>query len=217
MKDLDIFEIYKSNKDTEKALEMSAYMRNKFLFLVIPTPKRRELGRDFLKKKAKEIVDWEFIFKCWNEPEREFQYLARDYLRKISKSLTDSDIPNLQRLIITKSWWDTIDGLDTVVGDIALRFLDVNETLLNWSLDENFWLRRIAIDHQLLRKEKTDTALLEKIIVNNFGQTEFFINKAIGWALRDYSKTDPDWVRAFIKKYEDKMAPLSKKEASKYI
>ena len=98
-----------------------------------------------------------------------------------------------------------------------MRFLDVNETLLNWSLDENFWLRRIAIDHQLLRKEKTDTALLEKIIVNNFGQTEFFINKAIGWALRDYSKTDPDWVRAFIKKYEDKMAPLSKKEASKYI
>ena len=89
--------------------------------------------------------------------------------------------------------------------------------MLKWSKDEDFWIRRLAIDHQLCRKEKTNIELLEQIIVNNFGSDEFFINKAIGWSLRDYSKTNPDWVRNFISKYKDKMDKLSIKEASKYI
>ena len=135
----------------------------------------------------------------------------------MANALTSLDIPNLHKLIVTKSWWDTIDGLDVIVGNIALRYPEINSTLLAWSVDENFWLRRIAIDHQLMRKNKTDTALLEKILVNNLGQTEFFVNKAIGWALRDYSKTNPDWVRGFLEKYGERMSPLSVKEASKYI
>ena len=104
-----------------------------------------------------------------------------------------------------------------IIGGIALKYPKVNDIILQWSTDENIWLRRIAIDHQLLRKEKTNVELLEKIIKNNFGQTEFFINKAIGWALRDYSKTNPKWVRDFIEKNKDKMAKLSIKEGSKYI
>jgi len=196
---------------------MSAYMRNQFPFLGIPTPERKKLSRDFLKSKSRDVVDWEFVFKCWKQPEREFQYLAKDYLEKIANALTPLDIPNFHKIIVTKSWWDTVDGLDVIVGGIAFRFPDVNNTLLAWSIDENFWLRRVAIDHQLMRKDKTDTALLEKILVNNFGQTEFFVNKAIGWALRDYSKTNPDWVRGFLKKYGERMSSLSIKEASKYI
>jgi len=89
--------------------------------------------------------------------------------------------------------------------------------MLKWSVDEDFWVRRVAIDHQLGRKEKTNTDLLEKILTNNFGSKEFFINKAIGWALRDYSKTNPDWVRYFIGKYKNKMDKLSIREGSKYI
>jgi 3-methyladenine DNA glycosylase AlkD len=201
----------------ERAESMSAYMRNQFPFLGIATPVRRELSREFLKSKSKNVVDWEFVFKCWEQPEREFQYLAMDYLNKVANALTSLDIPNLHKLIVTKSWWDTIDGLDVIVGNIALRYPEINSTLLAWSVDENFWLRRIAIDHQLMRKNKTDTALLEKILVNNLGQTEFFVNKAIGWALRDYSKTNPDWVRGFLEKYGERMSPLSVKEASKYI
>ena len=80
-----------------------------------------------------------------------------------------------------------------------------------------FWLRRIAIDHQLNRKEKTNKELLEKIIVNNLGSSEFFINKAIGWSLREYSKTNPAWVKNFINRYKDKLDKLSIREASKYI
>jgi 3-methyladenine DNA glycosylase AlkD len=93
----------------------------------------------------------------------------------------------------------------------------VDELMLKWSVDEDFWVRRVAIDHQLGRKEKTNTDLLEKILTNNFGSKEFFINKAIGWALRDYSKTNPDWVRYFIGKYKNKMDKLSIREGSKYI
>lgn len=89
--------------------------------------------------------------------------------------------------------------------------------MLEWSRDEDFWLRRLAIEHQLLQKEETDVQLLEQILVNNLDQFEFFINKAIGWALRDYSKTNPDWVLEFIEKYKDKLSKLSIKEGSKYL
>jgi 3-methyladenine DNA glycosylase AlkD len=214
---MDIFDKFRQAADLEKAAPMEAYMRGQFPFLGIPTPRRRELGRYFLKVAAKRAVNWSFVFKCWQQPEREFQYLAIDYLSNMKQKLTYDDIPSLCELIVQKSWWDTIDCLDRIVGDIAFRYPKTNAVLLEWSVDENFWLRRIAIDHQLARKDKTDTNLLERIIVNNLGQTEFFINKAIGWSLREYSKTNPDWVRGFIGRHRDKMEALSIREASKYI
>lgn len=214
---MNIFESFRQAANPEIAVQMSAYMRDLFPFLGIKTPERRALSREFLKTKSKKEVDWDFVFKCWAQPEREFQYLATDYLDKVKNTLTPSDIPNLHRIITEKSWWDTVDAIDVLVGNLALRHPEVNDTLLEWSVDENFWLRRTAIDHQLGRKDKTDTDLLERILVNNLGQKEFFINKAIGWSLRDYSKTNPEWVRDFINKYGDRMAALSIKEASKYI
>ena len=89
--------------------------------------------------------------------------------------------------------------------------------LLEWSRDGDFWIRRLAILHQLGRKAATDTASLEAILTANLGSGEFFINKAIGWALRDYSKTDPDWVSQFIARYRNQMNALSIREGSKYI
>lgn len=214
---MDIFEVFRSEANPEKAVQMSAYMRDQFPFLGIQTPERKELSRDFYKTVSKTVVDWNFVFKCWEQPEREFQYLAVEYLGKLKAVLTPADIPNLRRLAETKSWWDTVDGLDIVIGDIALSYPELNDVMIEWSMDDNFWIRRIAIDHQLLRKEKTNTQLLERILVNNLGQSEFFINKAIGWSLRDYSKTNPDWVRGFIEKHRGRMSKLSIKEASKYI
>ena len=214
---MNIFEIFRNATDPKKGAEMSLYMRNQFQFLGIQTPIRKRLSRDFLKEKGELNVGWDFVFECWEQPEREFQYLGADYLLKLKALLTPADIPNIRKLVVSKSWWDTVDCLDVLVGDIALRYNEVNETLLAWSIDANFWLRRLAIDHQLTRREKTDTALLERIIVNNLGQTEFFINKAIGWALRDYSKTDPDWVRSFLERHAGEMATLSIREARKYL
>lgn len=214
---MDIFAVFRAAANPEKAVAMSKYMRNQFPFLGIQTPERKKLSRGFCKTIDKTMVDWDFVFRCWRAPEREFQYLAMDYLIWQKAILQPADISKLREIAVQKSWWDTIDGLDLIIGDIALRYPELNETLLNWSQDENFWLRRIAIDHQLTRKEKTNTQLLEQIIINNLGQTEFFINKAIGWSLRNYSKTDPDWVRCFIERHRAGMAPLSIREASKYI
>ena len=131
--------------------------------------------------------------------------------------LTYEDISKIKKYIKTKQWWDTIDFFDQIISQIGLKDKRVDELMLRWSKDQDFWLRRIAIDHQLGRKEKTNTKLLEKIIVNNFGSKEFFVNKAIGWALRDYSKTNPKWVENFINRYQNQMNHLSIKEASKYL
>ena len=119
--------------------------------------------------------------------------------------------------MLTKSWWDTVDILDKVIGSIIYNNKNLHPIILEWSKDDNIWLRRVAIDHQLLRKENTDEQLLEKILINNLNHKEFFVNKAIGWALRDYSKTDPQWVRNFIEVHKENMASLSIREASKYL
>ena len=212
---MDVFNALRSAADPDQAEKMKAYMRGQFDYIGVQTPQRIKISRNFIK--TLKSTDWEFVFKCWEQPEREFQYLAIDCLDKLKVALSPADIPNLQKLIITKSWWDTVDGLDVIVGDIALRYPELNDVLIDWSTDDNIWLRRTSIDHQLLRKDKTNTDLMERIIVNNLGQSEFFINKAIGWSLREYSKTDPDWVRIFIEKNKDKMVPLSIREGSKYL
>jgi 3-methyladenine DNA glycosylase AlkD len=214
----DILTQFSANTDHAQAVAMSAYMRDQFPFLGIPKPKRALLSKEFLKNAKKAgVPSWDFIFKCWELPEREYQYLALDYLAVTKGGLGPSDLPKLKQLAVTKSWWDTVDSLDFIIGELVLKHPELNTVMVAWSTDENFWLRRIAIDHQLARKEKTDTALLAKIIENNFGQSEFFINKAIGWSLREYSKTAPAWVRAFIERHRDKLAPLSIREGSKYI
>ncbi|NLA11834.1 MAG: DNA alkylation repair protein [Firmicutes bacterium] len=214
---MDIFEVFRAAENPAKAAQMSAYMRHQFSFLGIQKPERGKLSRDFFKGMDQTALDWDFVFKCWQQSEREFQYLAVDYLSRLKGLLTADDISKLRDLAVSKSWWDTVDGLNVIIGDLALRFTGVKEIMLRWSTGGNIWLRRIAIDHQLMYKKQTDRALLERIIINNLGGTEFFINKAIGWSLRQYSKTDPDWVRSFIERHRGEMAALSIREAGKYI
>lgn len=214
----DIKKRFEEKEDKENAAQMAKYMRNQFVFYGLPTPKRKAVYKDFLKEEKKSgQIDWAFLDRCYEDEHREFQYLVCDYLTVMDNFLTYDDIPRIKVYIKCKSWWDTTDSLDRVIGQIGLRDSRVNALMLEWSLDDDFWVRRVAIDHQLCRKEKTNTELLEKILVNNFGSDEFFINKAIGWSLRDYSKTNPEWVRAFVEKHADRMSKLSVKEAGKYI
>lgn len=211
-------EAFEFLRDEENARHMEAYMRDRFKFYGLQTPERRAVYKDVIARDKKSgIIDREFLEQCWADEHREFQYLVTDYLRAMQKFLTYEDVPFVEQFIRSKQWWDTIDGLDRIVGSIAFRDTRINELMLKWSVDNDFWVRRLAIDHQLLRKHDTDEELLEKILVNNFGSDEFFINKAIGWSLRDYSKTNPAWVRDFIARYHDRMKPLSLREASKYI
>ena len=213
-----IKQLFEQNSDEENAIKMSKYMRNLFKFYGIPTPIRKSLYKDLLKEeKAKKTIDWNFLDKCYEDNYREFQYLALDYIENMQKFLNYDDVPKLYKYINSKQWWDTIDRFDRIVGNIAFKDDRINDLMLKWSKNEDFWLRRIAIDHQLGRKEKTNTKLLEQILLNNFCSDKFFINKAIGWSLRDYSKTNPDWVKDFLSKYENKMDKVSLKEAYKYI
>ena len=214
----EIKKLFEQEASSKNAQSMAAYMKYNFEYYGIPTPSRRLIYKDFLKReKAGKTIDWDFLDKCFEDDHREFQYLATDYLNEMQNILTYEDVPKLFKYATTKSWWDTIDSLDRIIGRIGLKDKRIDDLMLEWSKHDNFWVRRLAIDHQLLRKEKTNTQLLEKIIVNNFGSDQFFINKAIGWSLRDYSKTDPQWVRSFVSKYQDKMDKVSLKEAKKYI
>ena len=205
-------------QDSERAVSMAAYMRNQFPFLGIAATPRKLVAKSYFRIALQEhIIDFDFVEKCFQQQEREYQQLAVDYLLSIQNLLTPEDLNRIKKYIVTKSWWDTVDGLDGVVGNMTLRYPELKKVMVEWSQTDNIWLRRVAIDHQLLFKNKTDTLLLAEIITNNFRTKEFFINKAIGWSLRDYSKTNPQWVKDFIQKHSSQMAPLSIREGSKYL
>ena len=213
-----LFADLRAAADGERAAQMAAYMRDQFRYLGVQTPARRKISRPFLNAAKKErLLDWDFVDACWQAEEREFQYVAADYLRKVRHLLTVADLPRIRGLAVTKPWWDTVDSLDATVGSVVAQSAEGRELILEWARDESMWVRRLAIDHQLQRKEGTDVELLSSIIEANLGSGEFFIDKAVGWALRDYSKTDPEWVRAFIAKHRQGMAALAIREASKYL
>ena len=236
MKDneMKIIEEFRQNKNAENAEKQAAYLRHQFEFIGLKTPERRLLAKDFLKeKKQDKIIDWDFVFELWDLPEREFQYLAIDYLHQMKKWLSFADLEKIKKLALSKSWWETVDSLDELVGHLLLTsrknkdedggiaYEQVSSLVKNWAEAENFWLRRIAIDCQLTFKEKTDLDLLafniEKNLAGSLFADEFFITKAIGWALRDLAKTNVSWVTKFIKQNESKMAKLSIREATKHL
>lgn len=231
---INIIEEFRQHKNEENAEKQAAYLRHQFEFIGLKTPERRLLAKDFLKeKKGDKQIDWELVFEFWNLPEREFQYLALDYLHQMKKWLIFDDMEKIKKLTVSKSWWDTVDALDELVGHLLLTgrkqatendstaYEQVKSLVKEWAQAENFWIRRIAIDCQLSFKNQTDLELLsyniEKNLLGSSFADEFFITKAIGWALRDLAKTNSAWVIKFIEEHENKMAKLSIREASKHL
>lgn len=231
---INIIEEFRQYKNEENAEKQAAYLRHQFEFIGLKTPERRLLAKDFLKeKKADKQIDWELVFEFWNLPEREFQYLALDYLHQMKKWVIFDDMEKIKKLTVSKSWWDTVDALDELVGHLLLTgrkqatendstaYEQVKTLVKEWAQAENFWIRRIAIDCQLSFKNQIDLELLsytiEKNLLGSSFADEFFITKAIGWALRDLAKTNSAWVIKFIEEHENKMAKLSIREASKHL
>ncbi|MDN5469717.1 MAG: DNA alkylation repair protein [Lactococcus lactis] len=231
---INIIEEFRQYKNEENAEKQAAYLRHQFEFIGLKTPERRLLAKDFLKeKKGDKQIDWELVFEFWNLPEREFQYLALDYLHQMKKWVIFDDMEKIKKLTVSKSWWDTVDALDELVGHLLLTgrkqatendstaYEQVKTLVKEWAQAENFWIRRIAIDCQLSFKNQTDLELLsyniEKNLLGSSFADEFFITKAIGWALRDLAKTNSAWVIKFIEEHENKMAKLSIREASKHL
>ena len=218
MKLLNLVTDFEENRNELLAESMEKYMQDKFRFLGVRGATRTEIYKKYFPDARKtKTIDWNFVENCWNKEEREFQYVVVYYLKAMQKFLKREDISRLKYLIVTKSWWDTVDLLAKVVGSLVIRIEGYDQIMLEWSKDSNIWLKRVAILYQLSLKEKVDKQVLERILVNNLGDSEFFINKAIGWALRDYSKFNPEWVREFIEKNKNNMAYLSIREASKYL
>ncbi|MGX7079349.1 DNA alkylation repair protein [Gemella parahaemolysans] len=218
MKLSDLITDFEKNSNELLAESMEKYMQDKFRFLGIRGGTRTEIYKKYFPDARKtKTIDWDFVERCWNKEEREFQYAVVYYLKAIQRFLKREDISRLKYLIVTKSWWDTVDLLAKVVGSLVIRIEGYDQIMLEWSKDSNIWLRRVAILYQLSLKDKVDEQILDNILVNNLGNSEFFINKAIGWALRDYSKFNPEWVREFIKENKANMTNLSIREASKYL
>lgn len=214
----ELIQLLESNRNPERAVGMSAYMRNQFPFLGIQKPVRAELSKPFmLAAKKHRQIDWDVVDVLWSKPEREFQYVAMEYIVMMRGSMELEDLKKIRSLIKRKSWWDTVDSFPKPVSTIVQMHSEARDTMIDWSTDDDFWVRRSAIIHQLPLRDATDTDLLETAILNNLGQREFFINKAIGWALREYSKTNAEWVREFIGKNRAELSTLSIREGSKYI
>lgn len=212
-------QLYQPQADPEQAGPMKKYMRDQFDFLGIKSPQMKVLFKQFLAANGlPDLPQLEAIAReLWTWPEREYQYVALSLLDKLDKQLTPEQLPLLAHLIITKSWWDTVDSLASHnVGKLLSRYPDRRYRLIEpWRQSDNLWLRRTTLLFQLSYKTQTDEALLFAIVNENQTSSEFFIQKAIGWALREYSKTAPDAVITFVGKTE--LAPLSRREALKWL
>lgn len=211
--------LFEKHANPSQAAPMKKYMRDQFEYLGIKTPQSKALMKELLSKNGLPPIDGldEVLRDLWSLPEREFQYAAMNLLDKFEKKLPENFISTLEYLIITKSWWDTVDALAShPVGTHFKRFPAVKEKVLSkWRKSKNIWLRRTAILFQLGYKKETDFDLMCDIIRENLGSDEFFINKAIGWALRQYAYTDAKAVKKFVK--ETDLHPLSRREAMKHL
>ena len=211
--------LFDQNADPVRAAPMKKYMRDQFEYLGIKTPQNALLQKEFYREHGlPELSELdEVVHDLWSLPEREFQYVGMGLLGKFEKQLPAEFIDTVEYLIVTKSWWDTVDAIAShTVGTHFKRFPRIRERYLKkWRTSKNIWLRRTAILFQLGYKKDTDFELLAEIIQENLGSAEFFINKAIGWALRQYAYTDPNAVRKFVK--STALHPLSRREAMKHL
>ncbi len=214
-----ISNVFTANKNASKAKGAKAYMLNQFEFFGIATPLRRTISKDFYKSHPiKNHAELSLIIKeCFAEPEREMHYFAIELLGYHKKLWSKQTIPLIEWIITHNSWWDSVDSTNShVIGKFFIQFTEyIKPTTSKWNRSSNIWLQRMSILFQLMYKDKTDTELLTKYIEHCQLEEEFFIRKAIGWALRTYAYTDTKWVKGFIKTHPQ-LSNLSKREALKH-
>lgn len=210
---------FSKNANAEIAKGQKAYMKNHFEFFGIKTEIRRELQKPFLIKTylPSKIEAFHIIKTLWQQPEREYQYFAQELASQYLKQTAEEDIALYEFMIVHKSWWDTVDFIATkLLGNYFKKFPNQRSSYVKkWLRSGNIWLQRSALLFQLQYKEKLDTELLTATIQPLLGSKEFFINKAIGWVLRHYSRTNPDWVVEFVN--STPLENLSRKEALRLI
>ena len=212
-------ELYESHANADEAVLMKKYMKDRYEYYGIKSPVRKALYKLHRQKSGLipednivEITKW-----CWQMPQREYQYFAMESLGKVAKKADRGRIELYEFLVTHKSWWDTVDYIaSNLVGVYFQKFPEQIPVLTKkWMDSEDMWLQRTCLLFQLKYRADTDTKLLEKFILRLSESKEFFIRKAIGWALREYSKTDPEYVKEFVAK--NQLSGLSEREALKWM
>lgn len=208
-------------KNPIRAISMAKYMKDQFVYFGMEAAVRREVQRAWtpqLKSLTDRSFRWELMHALWEKEEREFQYAAMDWLLSWPKAwISEKDGEELKWFIAQKSWWDTVDLLaSNYVGKWALAYPELaRETFEEWRYEDSFWLQRACLIYQLKFKDKVDISYLEELIQQMLPNKEFFIQKAIGWSLRQLSKTNPDAVKHILKKHP--IQGLALREAKKYL
>jgi 3-methyladenine DNA glycosylase AlkD len=213
-------EVYPAAGDPVRARETAAYMKDVAPFLGLRTPERRALSRTVLAGlPAPAEADCAAVaLRCFALPEREYHYFAVDYLRRYAGRCSSAFLPVARTLVTTVPWWDTVDLLAAhVVGALVAADPALAVRMDEWIADDDRWIVRTALLHQLRFKDATDAGRLFSYCLLRSGHPDFFIRKAIGWSLREYAKTDPDAVRAFVAEQSSRLSPLSVREALKNI
>jgi len=216
----DLEAAFESAADPKRAANMARYMKGQFAFYGIQAGDRRALQRAAFKgtPRPAEAEVTRFTKACWRKKQREFQYVGADCIRQHIEVCGETFLDHLEFLIRHKSWWDTVDVLaGHGVGRLASCHPSIALEMNEWIDSENIWMARTALLYQLGAKADTDAEQLFDFCERRMQDSEFFIRKAIGWALREYSKTNARAVRSFVRKNEGDLSGLSKREALKWL
>ena len=208
--------------DASKAAPMKAYLLNQFEFLGLAAPVRRQAVRSVAQVAGLSanglLATAELL---WQKPQREYRYTAVDLLRQHSKVLGVNDLPALRDLLLREPWWETVDGLSAVMADVLHRAVTQNPEAAGamdaWLVHPSFWVRRSAMLHQLGWRLDTDPTRLFGYAHTLADEKEFFIRKAIGWALRDYARWNPQAVTDFLVQHRASLSGLTVREAAKHL
>jgi 3-methyladenine DNA glycosylase AlkD len=201
-----------------QATAMSAYMKHQFAFYGIKSPERKIIHKEVHEHKLLKKLEKEYVMLLWDEPQREMQYLAMDHIIKYVRQLQPEDMIWIEKCILTKSWWDTVDLLASyAVGFVFNKFPETRmEWLSKWENTESLWTIRTMLIFQLKYKSNTDFTFLKRTILAYCGHQNFFVKKGAGWALREYAKTNRDDVVEFVASHQE-LSGLTKKEALKNL
>ncbi|MGK0289075.1 MAG: 3-methyladenine DNA glycosylase AlkD [bacterium] len=214
-----LIQVTEPHHNQQNALQMKKYMRNQFEFLGIRSPQRKLIFKEFLQNhKIPEEQSLPIVVQeLWNQEEREFQHLALELLDHSITKKIPFQVELLESIITTKSWWDTIDWIATRLVSACFKKnpLLIQEYTPKWMDSKNIWLQRTVLLFQLKYKQNTDFDFLSKTIQELANSEEFFIQKAIGWTLREYSKTNPTKIIQFVN--ENTLSKLSYREAIKVL
>ncbi len=209
--------LLEKNRDAENAVQMKQYMRNQYDFFGIKAPERKNLLRQFIRDNGYPGDLKTIVREWWEEPERELQHCALELLDRKKKSVGEDFITTYEWIILNKSWWDTVDFIAANLVGYHFKTYPhlIPDYMKRWMESDNIWLQRTCLLFQLKYKEQTDWNLLQSLIYQLNESNEFFIRKAIGWALRQYSKFYPELVVRFVE--QTNLSGLSKTEALKVI